>query len=141
MVPPAGRGTGRAARQTTTRSNYIRTRLHGVAGRAGKVEGRRFLRLKFLSARCHDCSHAGKPRRVAGPGPKSSVSRYAGRARVCRSSQPDGGFDIDSPDGGPMVRIQLPPAANLQTFGPSPKTRRRRIAISGAAPLARTAGG
>src|SRR5437660_5547312 len=59
LVPPAGRGTGRAARQTTTRSHHIRTRLHGVAGRAGKVEARRFLRLKFLSARGHDRSHTG----------------------------------------------------------------------------------
>src|SRR5438552_17110143 len=46
-------------------------------------------------------------------GPMSGVASPPGRTDM-RSGQPGGGVDINLPHGGPMVRIQFPPAESHQ---------------------------
>src|SRR6478672_6349646 len=98
-------------------------RLHGVASRTGKIESRagkaegwRFLRLKFRRTRYHNRSHARSSRRVAGPlGQMLRCRVTAGEVTdMAERSAARGGVDIDLLQGGPVVRIRLPPAASQQ---------------------------
>src|SRR3984893_18306562 len=101
-------------------------RLHGVASRtgkiesrAGKVEGRRFLRLKFRRTRYHNRSHAMSSRRVACPlGQMLRCRVTAGEGTdMPERSAARGGVDIDLLQGGPRVRIRLPPAVRWYGAG------------------------